>query len=273
MLDPPPMIELNDATVVRDGTPILNQVSMRVGSGEHTAVIGPNGSGKSTLLKLLTGQIYPLNGTGSTPPVRIFGRERWNLLELRRHMGLVSPDLHHRFVGGSSLGHATGIQAVISAFFASEIIFLHHEVTEDMRSKALAALVRLDSAMLADRPMHKMSTGEVRRILIARALVHEPSLRVLDEPTTGLDLVARHDFLQRMRALARDGTTLVLVTHHVEEIVPEIERIILLDGGRIASDGRPEQVLTSDRLSRAFGSALTLRRSGDAYDLRLATEM
>jgi iron complex transport system ATP-binding protein len=167
------------------------------------------------------------------------------------------------------MGHVTGVEAVIAGFFASEIVFFHHRVTEEMRTKALAALARLDSSALAQRPMHRMSTGEVRRILIARALVHEPSLLVLDEPTTGLDLVGRHEFLDRLHRLASEETTLVLVTHHVEEIIPEIGRVVLLRSGRIAADGPIDEVLTAHRLSDAYGARVSLHRSGMRYELRL----
>jgi iron complex transport system ATP-binding protein len=269
----PPLIELNDATVVRESVAILDRISLSIRAGEHTAVIGPNGSGKSTLIKLLTAQIYPLARPDDAPPVRIFGRERWNLSELRGRMGIVSPDFHHRFVSGSSMGHVTGIEAVIASHFASEILFFHHEVTMEMRARSLAALELVDSAALANRPMHRMSTGEVRRVLIARALVHGPRLLILDEPTTGLDLVGRHDFLTRLGRLARSGTTLILVTHHVEEIIPEIERVILLAEGRVAEDGPIREVLTSAALSRVYGASLSLRRHRGRYDLRLVDDL
>jgi iron complex transport system ATP-binding protein len=265
------VLELNEATVIRGGVPILDAVTLAVQPGEHTAILGPNGSGKSTLIKLLTGQLYPLARSDDDPPVRVFGRARWNLNELRTRMGIVSADLQHRFVNPSSMGRVTGIEAVAAGFFASDVLFLHHEVTESMWGRAAAALDRLDSRALSERPMHKMSTGEVRRILIARALVHDPPLLVLDEPTTGLDVVSRDDFLSRLRGLARDGATLIFVTHHVEEIIPEIRRIVLLVAGRIADNGRPENVLTSERLSRTFGAKLCLRKVGNRYDLRLST--
>jgi iron complex transport system ATP-binding protein len=265
-----PLIELDHATVIRDGVAVLDGMSLSIGRGEHTAIIGPNGSGKSTLIRLLTGDVYPVARPGSDQPLRIFGRRRWNLSDLRALIGIVSTDVHQRFVGGSSMGHVTGLEAVVAGFFSSEVLFFHHDVTDEMWDRARAALSRVDSSNLAERPMHRMSTGEARRILIARGLVHEPSLLLLDEPTSGLDLVARHDFLARLRNLAREGTTLILVTHHVEEIIPEIGRIILLDDGRVAADGAPDEVLTSERLSRVFGSPLALRRRGDGYELQLS---
>lgn len=265
-----PLIQLDRAVVLRSGNTILDGMSLSIREGEHTAIIGPNGSGKSTLIRLLTGDLYPLARPGGDPPLRIFGRDRWNLTDLRTRIGIVSTDLHQRFVDGSSMGHVTGIEAVIAGFFASEVLFFHHEVSEEMRERALNSLARVDSLALAERKMHQMSTGEVRRILIARALVRDPSLLVLDEPTSGLDIVARHDFLRRLRHLAHQGTTLILVTHHVEEIIPEISRVVLLDGGRIAAQGTPGEVLTSEGLSAVFGSSVALERRGDHYELKMA---
>jgi iron complex transport system ATP-binding protein len=242
---------------------------MSVSRGEHTAIVGPNGSGKSTLIQLLTGRLYPLARPGGEAPVRVFGRDRWNLEELRSRLGVVSPDLHQRFVSGSSLGRVTGAEAVVASFFSSEVVFLHHEVTADLRDRAWHALDRLGARHLGERRMDRMSTGETRRVLIARALVHEPEVLVLDEPTTGLDLVARHEFLERLRALAREGTTLILVTHHVEEILPEIRKVVLLHAGTVMAQGLPEHVLTSANLSRVYGSDLSLARVQGRYELRV----
>src|SRR5690606_1749014 len=184
--------------------------------------------------------------------------------------GIVSPDLQQRFVNGSATGHLRALEAVVSGFFASEMLFLHHRVTESMRARARRALERIAAAHLADRPVNEMSTGEARRVLIARALVNEPRVLVLDEPTTGLDLVARSEFLSDLRRIAADGTTLLLITHHVEEILPEIERVLLLREGRVVADGRKEEVLTSERLSGAFGHPLEVHREGEEYRLGIA---
>lgn len=269
MTDDAPILELHRATVVRHGKRVLDGMDLVLNTGQHTAVLGPNGSGKSTLIRLMTCQIYPLAGGGGAPPIRVFGRERWNVSDLRARMGLISADVHQRFVGGSSLGHVTGIEAVIAGFFASEVLFLHHQVSPGMRERAAAALRRAGAGALADRPVHRMSTGEVRRVLIARALVHEPDVLVLDEPTAGLDLVARHDFLRQMSAFARQGTTVVLVTHHLEEIIPEIDRVVLLSEGAVAADGSPADVLTSETLSRAYGAPVTVRERDGRYALDL----
>jgi iron complex transport system ATP-binding protein len=269
MATPAPVVELREVTVVRGGTPVIERLSVALHRGQHTAIIGPNGSGKSTLIKLISGQIYPSAPSAVDAPVEIFGRSRWNLEELRTRLGVVSSELHHRFVAGSSMGRATGLEIVIASFFGSEILFLHHDVSAEYRRRGLEALAMVGAGHLASRRMHQVSSGEARRVLIARALVHQPEILVLDEPTTGLDLVARNDFLVTLRSLAAGATTLILVTHHVEEIVPEIERVLVMSGGRIAADGTPREVLSSEVLSAAYGSPVALERQGAGYTLRM----
>ncbi|HET8656857.1 MAG TPA: ATP-binding cassette domain-containing protein [Longimicrobiaceae bacterium] len=263
-----PVLELNDATVVLGGQRVLDGVTLSIRAGEHAAIVGPNGSGKSSLVKLLTHQYRALHREGA-PPVRVLGRDRWNVTELRSRMGIVSPDLQHRFVGGSSMGRLRGLDVVLSGFFASEVLFFHHEVTAEMRERAGEALERVGASHLGEKPLAAMSTGEARRVLIARALAPGPGVLVLDEPTTGLDLVARHAFMERVRGVAQAGTTVLLITHHVEEIVPEIDRVILLRRGRVALDGPKREVLTSASLSAAYSSPLTLEERAGWYSARL----
>jgi iron complex transport system ATP-binding protein len=261
---PPPLLQLAHATVLKNGVRALDDVSLAIAEGEHTAIVGPNGSGKSTLINLLTLHDRPF-ADGRGPAVRVFGRELWNVFELRAVLGVVSADLHHRFVEGNSNGRITGREAVISGFFASQGIMAHAAVTDAMRAQAADALERMEARHLADKVINQMSTGEARRVLIARALVTAPRALVLDEPTTGLDLIARHRFLELVRRIARSGPTLLLVTHHVEEIIPEVERVVLLRQGRVAADGAKEQTLTSARLSEVFGSPVALRREDGYY--------
>jgi len=264
-----PIIELRDVSVVRAGRPILDSVTLALCRGEHAAIIGANGSGKSTLIKVIAGQLYPSAPHVTEPPVRILGRDRWNLEELRSHLGVVSGDLHQRYVAGSSIGRATGLDAVIASFFGSEMIFLHHRVEPSFRRRAAEALDRVGASALGAKKMNQMSSGEVGRVLIARALVHEPELLILDEPTSGLDLVARHEFLEQLRKLAVDGTTILLVTHLVEEILPEIGRVVVMRQGRLLADGTPHTVLTSDVLSNAYGANVELRRVDGRFALSI----
>ena len=221
-------------------------------------------------MKLLTLQLYPVAAANGLPPIRVFGQERWNVFELRSQLGIISPDLHDRLVNGNVAGRISARDAVVSGFFASQGLFSNHRVTDEMRAAASAALELMGVAHLADATLDAVSTGEARRVLIARALVHEPKALVLDEPTRGLDLVARHQFMERVREIARRGVTILLVTHHVEEIIPEIDRVILLRHGRVAFDGPKREVLMAPRLGDVFGSRLTVEESGGYYHVRTA---
>jgi len=251
-----PLVELHEASVVFGDARVLDALTLTIGGGEHTAILGPNGAGKSTLMKLLALEIYPL--ARARPAIRLFGRERWDVAELRTRMGIVSADVHDRFVRGNSNGSIAALDATLSGFFATQGVFGHQHVTGEMRDRAADALARMGVAHLARVTLDRMSTGEARRVLIARALVARPRLLVLDEPTRGLDLVARHAFMERVRGIASGGTTLLLVTHYIDEIIPEIDRVILLDRGRIAADGPKRDVLTADALGALFGARLAI---------------
>jgi iron complex transport system ATP-binding protein len=263
------MIELHDASVVLGGRRVLDSLTFSIHAGEHTAILGPNGAGKSTLIKLLTLQLYPLARANGPPPIRVFGRERWDVFALRSRLGIVSADLHDRFVHGNSNGALTGVDAVVSGFFATQGIFLHQQVTDAMRAAAREALARVGAEHLARTTLDAMSTGEARRVLIARALVHKPAALMLDEPTRGLDLVARHAFMERVRGVARQETTILLVTHHIGEIIPEIDRVILLKAGGVAFDGPKAAVLTRERLSDVFGARLAVHRENGYFRIQV----
>jgi iron complex transport system ATP-binding protein len=263
-----PILELAGATVVKDGRRVLDDVHLIIRSGQHTAIIGPNGAGKSILVRLLTLDQRPLAAANGTRPVKVFGRDTWDLFELRSHLGIVSADLHQLFVIGNSEGSITAEAAVLSAFLSSYGILRYGEVTDLMRARAAAALDEAGALHLAQRTLDEMSSGEARRVLLARALATGPRVLVLDEPTTGLDLVARHSFMETVRRLARSGTTILLITHHIEEIVPEIERVVLLRDGRIMADGSARENLTANRLSDVFAYPLALERAGGYHYAR-----
>ncbi|HEY1911208.1 MAG TPA: ATP-binding cassette domain-containing protein [Vicinamibacterales bacterium] len=264
-----PLLELHHASVVLGGVRVLDDLTLTISSGEHTAILGPNGAGKSTFIKLLTLQQYPLATDRDLPPIRVFGQERWDVFTLRAQLGIVSADLHDRFVHGNSNGVITGLDAVLSGYFASYGIFAHQRITAAMRRQAAEALDRVGAGSLAGQMLDTMSTGEARRVLIARALVQQPKALVLDEPTRGLDVVARHQFMERVRALARQGTTLLIVTHHVEEIIPEVSRVILLKNGRIVSDGTKRDVLTASGLTDAFGAPIAVQEADGYFHVRV----
>ena len=260
-----PVLELVNATVVKADRPVLDALNLTINAGEHSAIVGPNGAGKSVLVRLLTHEDRALAHPNGPSPVRVFGNDMWDVFELRSQLGIVSADLHQRFVAGNSEGRIRGEAAVLSGFLASDGILRYGVVTDEMRRQAADALERLGAGHLAKRWLDELSSGEARRVLLARALVTSPRALVLDEPTTGLDLVARHDFMERVRQIAREGTTLILITHHIDEIVPEIERVILLRQGRIAADGTKRSVLTAGHLSDVFNAPIRLEESDGYY--------
>jgi iron complex transport system ATP-binding protein len=259
-----PVLELHNASVIKADRPVLNNLSLRIGVGEHTAILGPNGAGKSVLVRLLTHEDRAVAPADGSSPVRVFGDDSWNVFELRSQLGIVSADLHQRFVAGNSEGRIRAEAAVLSGFLASDGILRYGTVTDEMRTRAADALERMGAGHLARRWLDELSSGEARRVLLARALVTSPRALILDEPTTGLDLAARHDFMERVRQIARSGTTLILITHHIDEIVPEIDRVILIKDGRIAASGAKPEMLTAARLSDLFGGPVAIEES-DGY--------
>jgi iron complex transport system ATP-binding protein len=259
-----PILELNAATVVKDDRPVLEDLTLAIREGEHTAILGPNGAGKSLLVGLLTHAERPLPREDGPPPVRVFGKDDWDVFDLRHLLGIVSTHLHVRFVAGNSEGRIRADAAVLSAFLASYGILRYGTVTAEMHAKTAAALDAVGAAHLASRWLDELSSGEARRVMLARVLVTDPRALVLDEPTSGLDLAARHAFMERVRAVARGGTTIILVTHHLEEIFPEIGRVVLLRAGRIAGDGPTEAMLTAERLSGLFDTRVAVERA-DGY--------
>lgn len=265
-----PLLQLDSATVIKGNRPVIDAMSLTIHEGEHTVILGPNGAGKSVLLRLLTHQERPLARPDGPAPVRVLGEDVWNVSELQAQMGIVSADLHQHFVRGNSEGLITAEAAVLSGFLVSYGILRYGVVTEKMRAEAAAALAVMGVPHLARRRLNEMSSGEARRVMLARALVTGPRALILDEPTTGLDVVARHGFMERVREIARGGTTIILITHHVEEIVPEIERVVLLRQGAIAADGPKSDILTAAHLSRVFDAPLRLDESDGFYYARPA---
>src|SRR5665213_3590516 len=224
----------------------LRNLSLTIGAGEHVAILGPNGCGKSTLIKTITRECYPLAQLGAT--VTILGERVWNVVDLRSLLGIVSNDLMAQCTREMS-----GFEIVLSGFFSSIGIWPNHDVSLQMRRKAMDVLRFLDAAHLAEKPVEEMSSGEARRMLIGRALVHGPRALLLDEPSTSLDLFAQHELRETVRKLARSGIGILLVTHHLSDIIPEIDRVIMMRDGEIAGDGPKQELLTAAALGELFG--------------------
>jgi iron complex transport system ATP-binding protein len=247
----------NEGTMY-EGKIVLNDFTLRIDSSEHVAVLGPNGCGKSTLIKTITRECYPVVREGSS--MTILGRTNWNVFELRSLLGIVSNDLM-----SSCTADASGLDVVLSGFFSSTRIFPNHSFNSEQREMAEAALADLGVSHLADRAVEEMSSGEAKRVLIARALVHKPRALLFDEPCNSLDILAQRSLRETMRSLAQSAIGIILVTHELPDIVPEIERVVLMAKGRIVADGRKEDVLKAERLSKLFGLKVELARRDGYY--------
>ena len=239
----------------------LDDFSLRVGADEHVAILGPNGCGKSTLIKTITRECYPVVRENSS--MSILGEDTWDVFKLRSRLGIVSNDLML-----SCTSDASGRDVVLSGFFSSTAIYPNHNVDPQQSALADDALAELKISHLAERPVCEMSSGEARRVLIARALVHKPRALLFDEPCNSLDLAAQQSLRQTMSALANSGTAIILVTHELADIVPEIQRVVMMDRGRIIADGPKEEILQVDRLTALFGVNVEMVRRNGHYHLR-----
>lgn len=257
-----PLLEVRGATVVRNGRAILSVDEFVVREGEHLAILGPNGAGKSTLIGLLTREVLPL--WADPPPVLFRGRERIELAEARRLIGVVSSSWQETI-----RAHLTVLDVVLGGRFGTLGVPRHvrPRVSQDDLAAAQRAMSELGIAALAERDMTTLSTGEARRVLTARALVHDPAILVMDEPTAGLDPTAAWHVRETMRGLAEGGRTIVLVTHHVEDIVRHISRVVLMADARIIADGSKEALLTDERLTELFGVRLHIEERDFEYRL------
>lgn len=253
-----PLLDLRNVTVMRGNNVALDRLTLQIAAGEHVCILGPNGCGKSTLIKTITRECYPVQKDDSA--MSILGRGVWNIFELRPQLGIVSPDQL-----AACTTDATGMDVVLSGFFSSTRIFPHHHPAADHRRRAEAALARLGIAHLAERPVVEMSSGEAKRTLLARALVHEPGTLLLDEPGNALDIGGQLELSGTLSELANAGLGIVLVTHRVPEIIPEIERVVLLQKGRVLADGPKEKMLTSAQLAALFGAHVRVIREDGYY--------
>lgn len=257
-MKPSPLIEIERATVYRGDTCVFTDFSLSLQEGEHVAILGPNGAGKSTFLKLLAGEVHPLPNEATH--IRLFGEERWNVWDVRKRLGMVSHDLQHRY-----MENVIGLKVVLSGYYASIGTYAHQDFSYAQIAHAHAVLEELGIGFLTERRFAEMSTGEQRRCLLGRALVHDPTALVLDEPTSGLDLTATFHYLDLVRTHMRKGRTLLLVTHHIHEIPPEITRVVFLKSGTIIQDGEKSVMLTDANLSTLFDCPVAIAQANGWY--------
>lgn len=257
----PALIELRRVSVMRGPRIVLHDVDLVISPREHVAILGPNGSGKSTLIKTITRELYPLARPETV--MKVLGQERWDVTGLRAMLGIVSNDL-----GPMGARRITGRDAILGSFFSSVGLWPHHEVTDEMRAKGDAVMALLEIEHLAARHLHEISSGELRRFLIGRALVHEPRALLLDEPSNSLDIFAHRELQLIMRKLAQSGITLLLITHHLPDVIPEIERVIFMKDGRLVEDGPKRKLLTARALGGLFECPVKVSREGGYYHMK-----
>jgi iron complex transport system ATP-binding protein len=253
------IVEMEHVHVARGNKIVLRDISLQIGEGGHLAILGPNGCGKSTLLKAITCELYPL--VRPETKMSIMGRERWDLTELRRRMGVVAAELP-----GRQTLSITGFESVLTGFFSSSILWPNLTVTKQMRERADEILQLVNGDVLRDKLVGEMSAGQQRRIMIGRAMAGTSSnledgsveMLLLDEPSNALDLAAQYDLREMLRGLAQRGTTILLITHHIADILPEMNRIVMMSDGCIAADGNKETLLTEDHLADLFGRKIIL---------------
>jgi iron complex transport system ATP-binding protein len=256
----PPLLEFQNLNVYVGVHPVIRSLSVTIQEGENVAILGPNGAGKSSFIKTVMRELYP-DPDAKGLKFRVRGKDVWDVFSLRSTIGVVSNDLQYNFTR-----EITGREVILSGFFSSIGLF-NQQVTPAMQRKADEILAFLEIEYLADRPMTAMSSGESRRLLIGRALVHHPKTLILDEPTNSLDLHALHTFRQIVRKVARSGTGIILVTHNIHDIIPEISRVILMDKGRFIRDGDKEKILNDTEIGRLFGVTVNVREEGGYYYL------
>jgi iron complex transport system ATP-binding protein len=244
-----PLFEFEHVDVIREGRAVLHDLSLRVGFPEHVAIVGPNGAGKSTLLRLIARECYPVPSAATV--CRILGQERWNVFALRSQLGIIEGDIAARFMPG-----ATVAEVVAST------------LAQPDPGAVAEALERAGITPLATRDIRELSSGEWRRTTIARALVHRPRALVLDEPSSSLDILAQRELRTTLRALARENVGIILVTHHLEDVIPEIERVVFMQAGRVIADGPKTELFAPAPLRRLFGEGIELEERNGIYSIR-----
>ena len=252
------IIDFQNITVFQGRNKVLEDFSLTIDESQSTVILGPNGSGKTTLLKLLNRELYIVEEKNSS--LKIFEKDRWNVDELRSNLGVVSQHLQYGYSSS-----AIGLYVVLSGFYSSDGIWQHQEFDESKLDRAKEVMDLLSISHLKDREFSTMSTGEQRKFLLARSLVNDPAVLVFDEPTSGLDMSTCFQYLEIIRELISMGKKVILVTHHIHEIPPEVRRVILLKEGRVIEDGDKDQILTNTNLTNLFDWPIRVLKENGYY--------
>ena len=252
------IIDFQNITVFQGRNKVLEEFSLTIDESQSTVILGPNGSGKTTLLKLLNRELYIVEDKASS--LKIFEKDRWNVDELRSNLGVVSQHLQYGYSNS-----AIGLYVVLSGFYSSDGIWQHQEFDDSRLDRAKEVMDLLAISSLKHREFSTMSTGEQRKFLLARSLVNDPAVLVFDEPTSGLDMSTCFQYLEIIRELISMGKKVILVTHHIHEIPPEVTRVILLKEGRVIEDGDKDQILTNTNLTNLFDWPIKVIKENGYY--------
>jgi iron complex transport system ATP-binding protein len=254
------IIDFENINVGYDEKIILKNITLKIKEKEHWAILGANGSGKSTLMKLIQSEIHPRK----TNPYKkeILGKATYSIFELKKDLGIITNDLHNYFATHGNF--LTGYITVLSGHYSSIGVFKHQDFTPEQHEKAKQTMKFLEIEHLTDKYVEEMSTGELRKCIVARALIHEPKAFVLDEPTVGLDIKAQINFIKMLKKLSSTAS-IILVTHHLEEIFEEIGNVALIYNNTIYKSGKKEEILTNENLSEIFDTKLSIGEKNDRY--------
>lgn len=256
------LVEIKNADVYLRGMKVLSSIHWTMGPGENWAVVGNNGSGKTSLMRLIFGELIPIYGG----EVHWFSNhEHTPIWEIRDKIGYVSAEYQANYDQ-----NITGLQVVESGFFSS--IGLYQTVTSKHKKTAMEWMDFLGIAPLAEKRYHRMSYGEARRVLLARALVNNPALLILDEACNGLDIPTKEVFLDTIEKLAQTQTRLIYVTHHIEEITSSITHVLYMKDCRIFMQGGKKDMLKSKVISQALNCQITLKKTSDRYWITSCTK-
>ena len=254
------IIEFENIDVGYDENIVLKDINLKIKSGEHFAILGANGSGKSTLMKLIQSQIHPRHTKKFKK--EIFGKSIYSIFDLKKELGIITNDLHNYFE--KEAGYLTGFEVVLSGFYSSIGVFTHQDFTKKQIQKAIEVMNFLEIIDLKNKKVSSMSTGQLRKCIVARALIHDPKAFVLDEPTVGLDIKAQINFIKLLQKISLKST-IILVTHHLEEIFPEIKNVALIYNNIIFKIGKKEDILNSENLSTIFDIKIEVKQKNKRY--------